>query len=155
MAKISPKPSVPPECLRTARNPDPPRLWYGVPITLETIRAYVAKRGNPDGLDLRTTPLVMIPCATRLLREACGSAKIAHVRATCGVSEEQNRLIAFKCSRWPVARHVVREEDERMAAALREELGVPADLPCLWHFDFATTEQAYAVRPPLRRVVLF
>lgn len=89
----------------------------------------------------------MTGAAMRMLHEACHTERLWIIRAMYGHTEEENRLIAFKCSLWPVTYHAPREADENIAAAIRKELDVPEDRKCMWYFDFNTAHRAYAVSP--------
>lgn len=87
--------------------------------------------------------------AIKLLREACGTELICDLRPLYPYSQKLNRIIAFKSNSWPSARHSDTEADKQMADMLRNELNLPADRPCLWHFDNATADRALTVRLPI------
>lgn len=146
VAKFYPHPVLRPECLRAQSTPDPPTLWYGFPINPDTYRDYIVKKGNPDGLDVdRDTHFMILP-ALEILREVLKTKRICDVLPLCPYSDELSRAIVFKCSLWPSAQHPITKADERMAAMIRKELGLPENRPCLWHFANGTADKAIAVR---------
>lgn len=149
LAKLSPHPTLRPECIRTKSTPDPPRLWYGLALSPDTYRDYVVKKGNPDGLDLTCDSLLMTHPAMDLLREACKTELICDLRPLYPYSEELNRVVCLKSNSWASARHTPTEEDKKLADMLRKELDLPADHPCLWYFDYATADRAFTVRLPI------
>lgn len=107
------------------------------------------KRGNPGDLDLDEDERLMIRPAINLLREALKTEFIHDVLPLHSYSEELDRLVTFKCSLSRSARHPDIEADEKMADMLRKELDLPADRPCLWHFDNETANITFAVCLPI------
>lgn len=146
VAKLYPHPVLRPECLRTQSNPDPPTLWYGFPVNPEIYHGYIVKKGNPDGLDVNEDAHLLVMPALKILWEVFKTKRICDVLPLCPYSDELYRMIGFKCSLWPSSHNPITKADERMAAMLREELGLPKDRPCLWHFAYATADKAVAVR---------
>ena len=65
-AQLAPRARLPAAYIRSAAHPHAPALWYGLPVAPEVFRAYVARKGNPEGADLASAPLLAAPSAMRL-----------------------------------------------------------------------------------------
>lgn len=126
-AHIRPKPTLPAEYVRDETNPraDPPVLWYGLPVEPARLAAYVTARAS--AAPHRIT--ILHEHAARLLSAAC-SARVRIVRPVSTSSRELSLVVAIRSSAHPDT-----GDDARVADAVRAELGVPSDRPCLWHFD--------------------
>lgn len=104
------------------------------------------KKGNPDGRRLDGPSLILVPSALKLLRAVCNGQRLFFLNAMYPYADGQDCVIAFKSSRWPSAKCPDHEADERVVDAIRSELGLPADRPALWHFDFNDSDKVCKAR---------
>lgn len=96
-------------------------------------------------LDVYKGGRLMIRPALNLLREKLKTKLLNDVFPLQSYSNELDQPVSFKCSLSPSARHPDIEADAWMADMLRKELDLPADRPCLWHFDNEAANITFAV----------